>query len=696
MQERFEVTREGMIDNLTPYNFDEVKTLEDIFAYLNLDYSKEFTGRGGYLRYRDNSEILNIYLKKVTFGGRDNRPYEKRLQFSAALDRTGYDRKDNTGELSLILGIYKWEDFSDNDAIICAWDINDWGKNIGRAFNCFIDLKKIQEAILNGVAQHITSTGQIAYAFKISKFKKYLELCKQKGSQLNERYNEEALQSLFSNSVKKVDTEFDSLPKFYDLFQPIIDVLQKHEGVGTNDQIEEWIAEKLKISEFDLFRIHNPSEGNRTELGYRLAWARFYLKKGGYIDNPQRGIWVLTDLDNSSLILDKDFVIGLATETEFKDAEENVVIRSGEEEDGVEIEVEENYLEEDIVSPFDPNKVDIRTRSMSLDLLLKRMKRESIDMNTSFQRRAGLWTISKKSQLIESILIRIPLPVFYFDGSDDDNWLVVDGLQRLSTLDEFVNKESFSLNGLEYLSAFKGMKFSDLPGHLQRRIEEFEITAYVISPGTPIELKFNIFKRINTGGLILTQQEIRNALYPGVSEFLKKLAESPAFRKATSFSVSDKRMLDREFVLRFLAFRLLEMDAYSGDLDAFLNKALGKLDDCENSLLIQLEIEFYQSMEMAWQIFGEYAFRKRYSNESKKYPINKALFEVWTVLFSRLEKGSRDLIIREKERVNDLFLDLMNEDIEFNASITSGTNKKQNVYKRFESINNILQTVLLL
>src|SRR6218665_2561717 len=90
--------------------------------------------------------------------------------------------------------------------------------------------------------------------------------------------------------------------------------------------------------------------------------------------------------------------------------------------------------------PFDPNKIDITTKSPSIDILIKRLKADpaEIDLSPAFQRRSDLWDDEKQSRLIESILVKFPLPAFYFDGSDNDKWLVVDGLQRLSSLRNFV------------------------------------------------------------------------------------------------------------------------------------------------------------------------------------------------------------------------------------------------------------------
>lgn len=206
--------------------------------------------------------------------------------------------------------------------------------------------------------------------------------------------------------------------------------------------------------------------------------------------------------------------------------------------------VEAEDIGERIDSPFDPDKIEVQTRTPTVDLLLNRIRRGTIDLAPDFQRRAGIWTAKAQSRLIESLLLRITLPTLYAAEGDDDSWAVVDGVQRLSTIARFVTPEAIDatplrLTGLEYLTEFNGYTFSDLPVRLQTRIEETELVVLLIRRGTPEEVKFNIFARINTGGRPLTRQELRHALIPGrARSFLYELADDVSFRIATAGSVS--------------------------------------------------------------------------------------------------------------------------------------------------------------
>lgn len=351
----------------------------------------------------------------------------------------------------------------------------------------------------------------------------------------------------------------------------------------------------------------------------------------------------------------------------------------------------------DVVSqPFDSTKINIAQKSLSVEGLVKRLKFSEIDLNTGFQRKSGLWDAATKSQLIESLMLRIPLPVFYFDGTIDEKWLIIDGLQRLSTFDDFFNTKKLVLEGLEYFTDYIGCTYDDIPRTYTRRMEETQLFLYIIQPGAPFNVKFNIFKRINTPGLKLEPQEIRHALYQGKSTaLLKQLAESEEFKATTGSSISNERMLGCEFVLRFLAFKSLgveKYDNYNGKLDLFLNEAMEHINKMDDHSINKYENYFFSGLEMSNRIFKDYAFRRISSIKGgRKNPINVALFESWMLALCDLNRDEIKRLISRREDLLRKFTEKL-KDKTFNYDISSG--KRIAVKRRIDSISKLVKEVL--
>lgn len=380
-------------------------------------------------------------------------------------------------------------------------------------------------------------------------------------------------------------------------------------------------------------------------------------------------------------------------ETLTKSANQNIDI---DEEQLSELEEEENeneeYEKDRII--YDPDKINIITREPTIEQLLRRINEDALDLAPDFQRHANIWKPDAQSRLIESIIIRIPLPAFYIDATDEDKWLVVDGIQRLFALKQFVNEKKLKLSGLEYLTNLEGKTFEQIERRYQRRIEETQVTVYLIDRGTPPEVKYNIFKRINTGGEPLSPQELRHALNPGkAARFLADLAASPEFQQVVKLGNSRKmRMDDREFILGFLAFTLTSyQDFKENNRDTFLTKALAKTNKLTDEDLKNLENKFKKAMIATCEIFGKDAFRKISQKQKRKYPVNKALFEAWSVNLSNLtDEELKILKIKNKELINK-FSDLVDNDKDFLISISQAADK---VEYRFSTIEKLINEVL--
>jgi hypothetical protein len=356
-----------------------------------------------------------------------------------------------------------------------------------------------------------------------------------------------------------------------------------------------------------------------------------------------------------------------------------------EKEDGADLMMED---------PFNPSEINIISKPDTLRNLIERLNHDEIDMNTDFQRHAELWDNPKMSRLIESILIRFPLPAFYFDASNEEKWLIVDGLQRLSAIRKFVVDKKLKLSGLEYLKDFKGCGYDNLPRTYKRRIDECPVTLFLIQPGTPEAVKYSIFRRINTGGLTLNDQEIRNAMAkPAIRQFLEQLAGDAYLKK--NIGDQSRRMVDQELVLRFLAFQFMDYGQSKKNISTFLDGMINKLESASHEELDLYKSSFETAIQRCWLIFMETAFEKSTTGEtSKRRRKNSTLFEVWTNALAGLSENETEQLIKRKNMLIQNHLDLMANDNDYFRSITYSTQKKDHFHIRKSKVAQIIREVL--
>ncbi|MEA2099896.1 MAG: DUF262 domain-containing protein [Campylobacterota bacterium] len=286
-------------------------------------------------------------------------------------------------------------------------------------------------------------------------------------------------------------------------------------------------------------------------------------------------------------------------------------------------------------------------------------KRQNIILNPDFQR-GKVWTEGKqKSELIESILMGIPLPVIYLFETIDGKKEVVDGRQRITTLIEFMNNE-FKLKSLQMLPNINNQSFDELDPFLQAKIEDYPLSIFVIQPPTPERVKFDIFDRVNRGGTQLNNQEMRNALYRGNStKLLKELSELEIFKRATNKKLSSKRMKDRFLILRFIGFYLLKMKKidieYKSNINDFSAEVMKYLNEFENySDILYLKDIFINAMQISIQLFDGEGFIFESTSDIKRH-ISAPLFDVLTYLYTLIDDDinftdfKQDVIVLKKE-----------------------------------------------
>ncbi|MEG0583952.1 MAG: DUF262 domain-containing protein [Cetobacterium sp.] len=359
----------------------------------------------------------------------------------------------------------------------------------------------------------------------------------------------------------------------------------------------------------------------------------------------------------------------------------------------------ESFEELEIEHPFSINNIDVKVAPLTMTNLITRLKYNEIDLNPDFQRNGDLWNRKRMSRLIESILLRLPLPIFYFDVSDRNNWIVIDGLQRLSTIKRFVVEDNLKLGYLEFLTDLNGKKFSELDRKYSREIEEANIMTYQVEAKTPKEVRYSIFNRINTGGMTLNAQEVRQALNQkgnGVN-YLKEIVELPAFNNIVH--IKSKRMIERELVLRYLGFRIRDYNEFLDrgiTLSSFLDNIMEEIDsnDFKEETFSRLKEELLSALFFLKNLFPEGTiFNKTLADNRKTKTLNRSLFEVWTVLASKLSEEQKSKIIENKEEVIQGYC-LLLRSIEFDESITKGTNDRNAVRTRFNLLDKFLKGIL--
>lgn len=448
--------------------------------------------------------------------------------------------------------------------------------------------------------------------------------------------------------------------------------------------------------------------------------------QGWNLINDDKSINIALDWDNTSLdVSKKDKLLIDASDEELEDIMEQLsqqVSYNSIEDENVEEQPEE-------IEPFNPEEISIDPKVVPMETLLRRLEQRTIILNPDFQR-MEVWDDEQKSRLIESLMLKIPIPMFYVSADTKSVWSVVDGLQRISTIRDFVlgkkylenpneNKREkgygMKLSGLEFWgNKYDGKRFNDLPIFLQNRILETEFRFTVVNPGTPEEVKRNIFKRLNTGGAPLTAQEIRNALYTGAStKLLAKLAKEKAFVNATCGSIRSGRMLDHELILRYISFLVRDYSSYNrsygsdvwlSDTMIILNarpafqapefqkrikkgaiaiESIREMDDNDISR------HFVVAMTRATKLFGNHAFRKSLPG-MRRTPVNKSLFETWGVLLGEMSDEAFECLRRRKNAFFEAYGRLL-EKKSFEIAISRDSMRSTSVAYRYEELKNLLK-----
>ena len=344
---------------------------------------------------------------------------------------------------------------------------------------------------------------------------------------------------------------------------------------------------------------------------------------------------------------------------------------------------------------YPASKIKIDRVQFSIFELKRRYDRGLICLDPDFQRNF-VWKQKQKSELIESVIMGIPLPLIYLAETMEGNLIIVDGRQRLTTFFHFMDNK-FALNGLKILPDLNGCRFSDFEEDKKKRkfatdIEDFQLVIQIIKYPTPDRVRFDIFDRVNRGGTPLNNQEMRNALYQGKStRLLSSLAESEQFQNATGKSISPTHMKDRYIILRAVSFwmwregKLKNSDGeeikYRSDIEEFLGYAMEQLNRASDQEIATIQEIFLEEMLVIYDILGEDAFRIPTENK-KRRPVSMILFESLFYFFRLIMKDSEGL---DPSEITKAVQEIM-EDSVFLEALTYNVDSAVHVEERFRVV----------
>ncbi|MEU5320422.1 DUF262 domain-containing protein [Streptomyces sp. NPDC021056] len=357
---------------------------------------------------------------------------------------------------------------------------------------------------------------------------------------------------------------------------------------------------------------------------------------------------------------------------------------------------------EDDLLPWEDDEAATTTVDWTVETVISQMRKGRIDLNPSFQRRDA-WTRVAKSQYIESLVQRFPVPqiVLAEDSKNPGKFLVIDGKQRLLSLRQFCadpndprdtkwRDEKLRLIGLKEGEKLNGLTYEQMEQRFPADATRFEnatIRAVLLRKWRSQNFLYTIFYRLNSGSLKLSAQELRQALVPGeFMEFIdSQSGSSPALRWLLRKPKPDRRMVDAELLLRFLAFNM-GLHTYEGNLKNFLDETAETLSKQWGKGGEKRVRDAADLMEAAIfaakEVFGDKACRK-YADEKFERSLNRALFDVQIHYLT--DAPLREWQTENPEPTIAAFKKLCQSDPAFIDSVSSTTKTPRAVKKRFEA-----------
>lgn len=357
--------------------------------------------------------------------------------------------------------------------------------------------------------------------------------------------------------------------------------------------------------------------------------------------------------------------------------------------------LEEKYREQ--MRQIMPQKIELPVST------LPQMIEKQINLNPDFQRR-GRWDQERRSRFIESLIMNVPIPPVFLGEDEYGSYVVLDGRQRLTAVYEFL-KNTFELKGLKVWDELNKNRFDDMEKKkLDRFLTRRFIPAVVILKESSSQVKYDVFDRLNTGGVIATPMEIRNAIFQGCfTELLRELSTNALFRRLWGIPLQEaernnspiySKMIDLELVLRFFALKEPESMAFPfiDHLSEFMDsrnklyhEKKGRDDDDRRS--------FEWAVKNCWKVLGENAFRKNQMDGQPSGKRSTPLGDALLIAFGDIDP--KEVTDEAANRIKRAIFNLLSSDTEFQKAISTGTNGKGAITLRVRRAERAVRSALV-
>jgi len=437
---------------------------------------------------------------------------------------------------------------------------------------------------------------------------------------------------------------------------------------------------------------------------HQSAWALQSLKVRRLVSSPKRGYWEVT---NKRVVERSVHLSGTVRQSLHKGIFDLMEVKEMVDEtiELNEIEFDQSTEDEAIASdlPFQSRKIYTDKADPQVTALHSNSKKGKLVLQPDFQR-YFVWDTVKSSRLIESAFLDIPLPIIYLSEENDNKTYVIDGQQRLTAFFSFIDGKfpdgkDFKLTGLKVIKELNGQTFKTLDETWQDKIVSYALHTITFKRESEVNLKFEIFERLNTGAVSLNDQELRNCIYRGpYNRLLKELSGDSDFMHLLGLKKADSRMKDIELVLRFAAFHHATYLNYKPPIKSFLNKDMQEHQQISPEKTAELRTAFKNAVMIIRSLLDTRAFKRFYKGnekntngnwEPKKF--NTSLYDILMYSFAREDKSK---VYQNLDSVREALIYLMTDDQDFIRAIEISTSSPEAVTTRFDKWRLTLQSII--